>query len=140
MSDKVFLDTNVLVYAYDVSHPAKKERAEKVLTETMARDTGVISSQVLGEFFVTVTQRIQKPLSDKKALDLLELFSNWDVMEVDATMVLKAIEFRMRWKISYWDSLILAAAHRSDCHTVLSENFSQKQKYGTIRIRNIFSD
>lgn len=140
MPDKVFFDSNIIVYAHDVSAPKKKEKSRELIFQNMREDLGVISSQVLSEFFVTVTQKVDKPLSIGRARREVLLLSSMETIEIGSALVVRAIEVKERWQLSYWDGLILAAAERGECAIVYSEDFSDGQSYGSVTVVNPFSD
>lgn len=102
----------------------------------MRDNTGVISPQVLSEFFVTVTQKIKKPISPEQGKLEVALLSVMATIDLDASLVLDAIDNKLRWQLSYWDALIIAAANRSGCKTVYSEDLSDGQLYGAVTVRN----
>jgi len=138
MSDKVFLDTNILVYAYDRGEPEKQAQAQGLLTGGIERENAVISAQVLGEFFVLVTRRIQTPLSAEEAEQVIDLLGILPVVEIDLKLVRQALSIHKELQISYWDSLIIAAAERADCAMVLSEDLNAGQVYQGVRVENPF--
>ena len=138
MSAKAFLDTNVLVYAHDKAFPDKMEKAQGLLFQGMRSGLVVISAQVLSEFFVTVTKKAKKPMSVERARRELELLSSLETAEIDAPMVLRAVGIGQRWQLNYWDSLIIAAAERTGCTTVYSEDLCDGQSYGLVTVRNPF--
>ena len=139
MSDKLFLDTNILVYAYDSSEPEKQAKAQTLLTQGIERENTVISAQVLGEFFVVVTRRIQKPLSAKQAEQGIDLLSILSVVEIDLKLVRRAVFIHTESQISYWDSLIISAAERAGCTKILSEDLNAGQAYHDVRVENPFN-
>ena len=139
MSDKVFLDTNILVYAYDQSEPEKQAKAQALLTRGIERENTVISAQVLGEFFVVVTRRIQTPLSAEQAEQVIDLLSILPVVEVDLKLVRRAISVHKESQISYWDSLIVCAAECAGCQTILSEDLNTGQVYHGVKVENPFA-
>ena len=138
MSDKVFLDTNILVYAYDDSHPKKQKQAQILLLKSIEEENGWISVQVLGEFFSVVTKKIQQTMSPEEAGNTIELFSIMHVVEIDAVMVGRAIGVVKQYRISYWDALIIAAAERSGCRMILTEDLNHGQIYNEIQAVNPF--
>lgn len=138
MPGKVFLDTNILVYAHDAHSPGKQSAAEHLIVESLRSGTGVISAQVLAEFFVTVTRKIRQTMPARRAREEIALLSNLEVVETDATLILRAADVSMRWKVSFWDALILAAAERAGCGTVYSEDLADGQAYGSVTVRNPF--
>jgi predicted nucleic acid-binding protein len=138
MSARVFLDTNVVVYAYDRHDPAKQARAQQILREGLEEDTAVVSAQVLGEFLVTVTRKIPVPLSLCEARNVVDLIGILCAVDIDRTLVKRAIETQQRYEISYWDSLIVAAAERSGCQRILSEDLQHGQSYHGVTVENPF--
>jgi predicted nucleic acid-binding protein len=138
MKARIFLDTNILVYAYDRNDPKKQEVAQSVLVESLENESGVLSVQVLGEFFNVVTRHIKKPMTTNEAKDAIELFSNYFVQEIDLAMVHRSIETHKLYRISYWDALIISAAERAGCQRIFSEDLNANQLYHKISICNPF--
>jgi predicted nucleic acid-binding protein len=138
MNAKMFLDTKVLVYAHDKIYPNKMARAQELIFQGLRTGQAAISAQVLSEFFVTITQKAKKPMPIELARHEIEMLANLEIAEIDASMVLRAIAIKQRWQLNYWDSLIIAAAERTKCATVCSEDFSDGQRFGAIVIRNPF--
>jgi predicted nucleic acid-binding protein len=138
MSDKVFLDSNIIVYAYDTHEPEKLVKAQSLLKSWIIQESAVVSSQVLGEFFVVVTQRIKEPLSADEAMEIIEVLSVLPVAEIDLSLVKRAIETHKVYGISYWDSLIVAAAERTGCLKLVSEDLNDGQEYNGIVVENPF--
>ncbi|BBO84665.1 twitching motility protein PilT [Desulfosarcina ovata subsp. sediminis] len=140
MHDKAFLDTNVLVYAYDNRDRRKQEIAQGLLVAGIERERYVISVQVLGEFFNVVTRNINNPMSPAEAQKAISLFSVLPVQEIDLNMVHRAIDTHIEYKISYWDALIVSAAERCDCKSILSEDLNTGQHYHGIVVNNPFGE
>ena len=136
MPDRDFVDTNILVYAYDTHDTEKQRRAQDVIRSGIESGNVVLSVQVLGEFFTVVTKRIPNPLSVEEAEEVLTLVSNLPVVEIDRRMVHRAIEIHRRYGITYWDSLIVAAAERAGCSQILSEDLNAGQSYDGIVVVN----
>ena len=134
---RVFFDTNIIVYTHDDDAPKKRDRARKLLKDAFVDDTGVISGQVLGEIFVTLTRKIGIPLAD--ALDEIKRCSRFRVVEISSSLVLRAIEIQSEYQLSYWDSLIIAAAEFASCEIVWSEDLNDGQRYGAVVVRNPFT-
>jgi predicted nucleic acid-binding protein len=119
------IDTNVLVYAYDRAEPEKQRRALAVLDELARSGEGVLSAQVLSEFFVTVTRKIAAPLTAAQAQERLRHYTEiWPVVPVTAQIVLEAIRGVREYQLSFWDAQIWAAARLSQVPVVLSEDFN----------------
>ncbi len=138
MNGRVFFDTNILVYANDGSEPAKKGVASALIRNALKARTAVISVQVLGEFWVTVTQKIKKPLPKPIAEKEVALFELMEIVDLDFQLFLSAIRIQKMNLLSYWDSLILAAADRADCTVLYSEDLNPGQKIRNIEIVNPF--
>jgi predicted nucleic acid-binding protein len=138
MSDRVFLDTNILVYAYDLEDPVKQQRAAFIVENGVLDDAIALSTQVLGEFFVTLTRKVKPPLSAKDAAAVLKMLLPVPLVSLDRALVDGPIALHFHYQISYWDALIIAAAQRAGCSRVLSEDLSDGQRYGTVTIENPF--
>lgn len=138
MTDRRFLDTNVLVYAFDSHAPLKQRRAQDLLAEALETETGVISTQVLSEFYVVVTSRVKPALSSRDAEEIIRQFAGFHTLDIDRALVMRAIETQRHYAISYWDALILAAAERGRCSVLLSEDLNHGQTYHGIRVVNPF--
>ncbi|RME89032.1 MAG: PIN domain-containing protein [Planctomycetota bacterium] len=123
---KVFLDTNILVYSYDRSDPKKQKKAFKVLDYLALSDRGSISTQILSEFFVTVTKKIPEPLSIQEAIERLENFlKTWEILQITPFIILEAARGVRDYKLSFWDSQIWATAKMNQISVVFSEDFSE---------------
>jgi predicted nucleic acid-binding protein len=133
MSVDIFVDTNVLVYARDATEPAKQQRAQAWMDFLWHSRTGRTSFQVLQEFYVTVTERL-KPglLPDRARRDVLALFA-WKPVAVDRRVVEEAWGLQSRYKLSWWDSLIVSAALVSTCRYLLTEDLNTGQKFADLR-------
>jgi predicted nucleic acid-binding protein len=135
---KIFLDTNVIIYAYDVSAGEKREKAQKILLDLWESGQGLLSIQVLQEFFVNVTQKIPQPLALKTAKQIVDDLLTWEVVVNDGDSILEAIELHLSHKYSFWDSLIIQAAIKGGASLLLSEDLSGGQTLGGITINNPF--
>jgi len=140
MKDKIFLDTNIIVYAHDRSSGDKHADAREIMDYLWENRKGVISVQVLQEFFVCVTKKIFKPLLIKNARDILEYLSTWDVVANDKHITLKAIDIQERYQFSFWDSLIIQAAIQGQARIVLSEDLPGGQVVKDLKILNPFTE
>ncbi len=140
MPDRNFIDTNILVYAYDSADPAKQEHARHILRSGITEETAVLSAQVLGEFFTVATSRISEPLSAEEAEEVLGILSVLPVVEIDLRLVLRATGIHRRYDINYWDSLIVAAAQRAGCTQILTEDLNTGQSYQNMLAVNPFSE
>lgn len=138
MNAKAFLDSNILVYAFDSSCPEKQRCAQRCIQNGLLQEDLALSPQVLSEFFVVVTRKIAKPLSAAGALEIIETLQTLVTVDIDYGLVVRAIEAQVKFKISYWDGLIIAAAERAQCKRILSEDLSAGQTYWGIRVENPF--
>jgi predicted nucleic acid-binding protein len=136
--DKVFLDTNILIYAFDISAGGKHKVANELLMKLWESGSGVVSTQVLQEFFVNVTQKIREPLDTGSARDIISDLLKWDVIVNDGEGILNAIEIQKAYRYSFWDSMIIEAAIRGRCETLLSEDLSDGHMIEGVRIKNPF--
>lgn len=134
-----FLDTNVAVYAYDASEPAKQAVAQRILRQGILAESSVISVQVLGEFFNAVTRRIRHPMTVAEASSAVSSIKALSVVDIDAHLVERAIETLRRHGISCWDALIVAAAERAGCRKLLSEALNPDRRYHGIVVENPFA-
>ena len=135
---KTFVDTNILVYAYDRGAGDKHAQARRTVGQLWEEGSGVLSTQVLQEFYVNVRRKAQRPLSIRSARSLVADYMAWDPVVNDGTSILEAMDAERRYKISFWDALIIIAAQRSEAGVILSEDFSHGQKYGSVRVLNPF--
>ncbi|MEW6456590.1 MAG: PIN domain-containing protein [Acidobacteriota bacterium] len=136
--DKVFLDTNIIIYAYDVSAEKKHETAKKIVVDLWDSGLGILSTQVLQEFFVSITKNISKPLNVKFARGIVSDLLRWDVVVNDGQSLLEAIEIHSKYKYSFWDSMVIQAAIKGGAAFLLSEDLSGEQIIGGVKIKNPF--
>jgi len=138
MNAKAFLDSNILVYAFDSGYPEKQRCAQRCIQNGLLQEDLALSPQVLSEFFVVMTRKIAKPLSAAGALEIIETLQTLVTVDIDYGLVVRAIEAQVKFKISYWDGLIIAAAERAQCNQILSEDLNAGQTYWGIRVENPF--
>lgn len=133
-----FLDTNIIVHAYDQHDPQKMHIAREILRQGLREKNVFISAQVLGEFFVVMTKKIQQPLAPDSVLEIIEALGTLPLIEVDYPLVVQAIALHIQYKISYWDALIVAAAQRSRCDSLLTEDLKDGEIYNGVKVHNPF--
>jgi predicted nucleic acid-binding protein len=139
MNDKCFVDTNILVYAYNADEHEKHAQAVALLQELWDRKTGVLSLQVLQEFYVTVTQKIERPISSQQARKIVaDYIATWEIVEPTTETLLLAIEFRDKYQLHFWDAMILATAKEAGACVVYSEDFQHGREIEGIRFVNPF--
>jgi len=136
MSARSFFDTNILVYSDDKAAPAKQRQALDLVAEHRREGTGVVSLQVLQEYFVTVTRKLH--VDPRIARRKVELLSEFDVAAPDLADILAAIDLHRLRAFSFWDALILRAAKQAGCGVVFSENLQAARVIEGIRIVNPF--
>lgn len=135
MTAKVFLDTNVIVYAIDSAAPAAKRQAARDLL----RDAKfALSTQVVQEFYVTATRKLKKPLSAPVAARWVDQLCRADCIGLDVALVKLAIAHSQRFQISFWDAAIIAAAEMLGVEKVLTEDLNDGQRYGAVTVENPF--
>ncbi len=136
MRVETFLDTNVLVYCA-AGRESEGHKREQALALIEREDVGV-SAQVLQEFYVTVTRKIETPLSSEQALEWIEQFEAFPCVPIDSSLVKIAAEVSERFRISYWDGAILSAADMLGAETLYTEDLNDGQQYGSVRAVNPF--
>jgi predicted nucleic acid-binding protein len=134
---RIFLDTNILIYADDQRFPAKQQKALNLIKEHRERHTGVVSLQVLQEYFVAVTGKLR--LDAEIARHKVEIFSRFYVAEPTVQDVLAAIDMHRLHGFSYWDGLILRMAKQAGCPIVLSEDMQHGRLIDGLEIVNPFA-
>lgn len=135
MADRVFFDTNILVYAQTGGEPRKRKIARKLLSARLADQTAVISTQVLQEYFVAATRL---GVSAELAHRQVATYAEANVVQVNVELILAAIELHRLHKISFWDALIVRAARTGGCSVLLSEDLKDGQDYDGLRVENPF--
>jgi predicted nucleic acid-binding protein len=137
MSARIFVDTNILIYAHDVDAGAKHQVAKNVLRELWSQRSGVLSMQVLQEFYVNVTRKIASPLSKDVARLVVNSYSVWCI-ETTPAEISTAFRIEDESRIGFWDALIVAAAVKCGALRILSEDLNAGQVIAGIPIENPF--
>jgi predicted nucleic acid-binding protein len=140
MSDRLFLDTNILVYAYDLDAGDKRQISADLIRRMWQAGNGALSTQVLQEFYVNVTAKIPSPLSPSEARAVVSQYFVWHVELNTPASVVHASEIQERNRLSFWDALIVAAASRAGSAIVYSEDFNHGQILEGVRVLNPFLD
>ena len=136
MSVDCFLDTNVLVYAA-AGRGAEEAKRKRALELIENEDFG-LSAQVLQEFYVTVTRKLDRGLSAEQALEWMEQLEAFPCLAIDNALIKIAAEISERYQIAYWDAAIIAAAEALGAETLYSEDLNHGQLYGAVRVQNPF--
>lgn len=137
MSDRYFVDTNVLMYAHDSAAGEKHQRAKVLVEKLWETRAGVVSTQVLQELAVNL-RRTKKPLDAKATREVVSDYLTWQVVVNGGYSILEALDLEAKYQISFWDALILEAAQVSGAEVLYSEDLSDGQAYGAVRVVNPF--
>jgi predicted nucleic acid-binding protein len=138
MNGDRFIDTNVLLYAHDLSEPVKQPIAEGILSELWARRQGRLSMQVLQEFYYNATRKLKPGLGDDDAREVVRTLQAWKPIRTDEGMLESAWIYMDRFGFSWWDAQIVAAAKRADCSTLLTEDLQHGLDVDGMKIINPF--
>ena len=133
-----FVDTSVLVYAFDASAGAKQAGAQRLVERLWTTGTGCLSVQVLQEFFVIVTRKVAEPLSIDDAASRVREFATWKIFVPTVEDVLAAIALHQQAQLSFWDAMVVEAATQSGCHVLWTEDLNDGQLLRGVRVRNPF--
>ena len=136
MTSRVFLDTNVFIYADDEDAGPKRDRARALIADVLADGNGVVSTQVLQEYFVNATRKLK--LDPDKARARLELYLGFEVIEVHVEQILGAIDIHRLRSISFWDALVVRCAADSGCDRLLTEDLHHGLTLEKVKIENPF--
>lgn len=138
MTDKVFVDTNVLVYAHDLDAGERHDIAARLVSELWETRNGVISTQVLQEFYVNVTRKTPSPLPRSTARQIIRTYAAWQTELVGPPEIEAASEIEEQHQLNFWDALIVAVARKGGASRVLTEDLSPGQVISGVRIENPF--
>jgi len=133
-----FVDTNILVYAYDQTAGQKYQRARELMERLWDSGDGALSTQVLQEFHVTITSKIPRTIPARRAREIISDLGTWTVAVLELSDILNASQLGERYHLNFWDALIVAAAQREDAQVLWSEDFNHGQSYGGLVVRNPF--
>ena len=136
---RTFVDSNVLVYLFDAGHPVKQRRAREVVAELCRGGALVLSSQVLNEFYVTVTRKLDRPLPSDVARRALDDLAAYPCVAIDAALVQRAAARSATDQLSHWDALIVEAAVEAGADVLVSEDFQTGRIYGGVRVEDPFA-
>jgi predicted nucleic acid-binding protein len=134
---RVFIDTNVLVYRFDASEPAKQAAAQQALASV--EHTFIISTQVMLEFYVTVTRKLRPALSHEAAAEQAATLARLPVVSADHHLVERAVTTAGRHQLSVWDAMVLEAAVEADCEEIWTEDLADGATLRGVTVRNPFS-
>lgn len=132
----IFVDTNILVYAYDADAGSKKVKAARVIQDLWDSMNGMLSTQVVQEFYINATRKILQPLPSAVARGVIENYLVWRVQLIVPATILRASEFQERHSLSFWDAMIVAATCEGNANVLLSDNLNHGRLIEGIRIEN----
>ncbi|OGA53498.1 MAG: hypothetical protein A3G24_22095 [Betaproteobacteria bacterium RIFCSPLOWO2_12_FULL_62_13] len=135
----VFVDANVLIYARDSGEPSKQRRAQDWLACLWRDRLGRTSIQVLSEFYVNVTRKLAARVDPDSAWQEVSAFFAWRPQPVDETLMRRAREIEQRHRLSWWDSMVVAAAQLQDCALLLTEDLQDGVVFGDVTVRSPFT-
>lgn len=138
--ERQFIDSNILVYAFDHAASGKSETARSLLRELWGSGQGCLSIQVLQEFFVSITQKIPRPMTVRDAAQEVEDLSGWRVHSPEPRDLLAAIDLQQSLRVSFWDAMVLHSARELRCRTLWTEDLNDGQTYADVLVRNPFVD
>jgi predicted nucleic acid-binding protein len=141
MADKILVDTNVLLYAYDQGEPVKQSQAAAVLDRLASMRQGVLTPQVLAEFFVNATRKLQRPLTVEQAYDRIQNYLlSWEIMDLSGSIILEAVRGVRTYKMAYWDAQIWASARLHQISLIFTEDFNVGAVIEGVRFVNPFEE
>jgi len=138
--NKTFVDTNIIVYAYDTTAGEKHRTAKKNLIGLWRSGRGLVSTQILQELYVTLTRKIPHPLKPVQAGEIIEDMLTWDVVVNDGESIIQAIALENRERLAFWDALVVVAAVRGGAEILLSEDLQAGRAIAGVRVLNPFLD
>ena len=136
MSAKFFVDTNILMYAHDKAAGVKHERAKALVDDLWRERSGVVSTQVLQELRVNLRRKAGRPVDLKTAREIVADYLAWDVVTNTGQSIIEALDIEERYRISFWDALIVQAAEASGAKVLHSEDLADGQTYRGVRVVN----
>lgn len=139
MTGRVFVDANVLIYARDPEEPLKQSRAREWLAYLWRESLGRTSVQVLSEFYVNVTRKLVVRVEPEDAWEEMKTFFAWQPLPIDTALLTRAREIEQRWRLSWWDSMVVAAAQLQDCALLLTEDLQDGAVFGGVTVRSPFT-
>jgi predicted nucleic acid-binding protein len=138
MTEVSFVDTHILVYARDPRHQQKQHVAAELLARLWQQRSGRSSIQVLNEYYTTITRKLNPRIDHEDAWDDVLTLMSWNPQPIDQAILVAAREIERRYRTSFWDATIVAAAQAQRCNVLLSEDFQDGMLFGEIKVRNPF--
>jgi predicted nucleic acid-binding protein len=138
MSDRYFVDTNILMYAHDTAAGEEHARAKALVEDLWQNRSGVVSTQVLQELAVNLRRKAKRPLDARATRDVVSDYLAWQVVVNGGDSILEVLELEARYQISFWDALVIQAAQTAGADVLYSEDLSDGQRYGSVKVENPF--
>jgi predicted nucleic acid-binding protein len=139
MSDRAFVDSNILVYAHDRGAGPRHEAARSLIEKLWRERSGVLSTQVIQEFYINVRRKALNPIEPAEAVRLVEDYLRWHVVVNDGRTILGALDIEQRYSISFWDALIIEAAKTAAVSVLYSEDLSHGHRYDRVEVVSPFA-
>jgi len=136
MSDRIFVDTNILLYAHDAGAGSKHDQARKLIEHIWQSGGAIISTQVIQEFAFNLQRKLKPPMPIDDVRVRVALYAQWTVVLNSSTSVLDALALQQQHHVSFWDALILQAAIAAGAEVIYSEDLADGQEYGRVRVVN----
>lgn len=140
MSGKAFVDTNILIYAHDENESSKHDHAVRLIDQLWDEQRGVLSTQVLQEFAINLRKSIRLRLSSAEVRRRIESFLAWEIVINPPRAIVRALEIEGKYKVSFWDAMIVQAAVNAGCEVLYSEDLSHGQEYEGVLVVNPFEE
>jgi len=141
MADKILVDTNILLYAYDLGEPEKQSQAVAVLDHLATLRLGVLTPQVLAEFFVNATRKLERPLTVEEVYDRIQNYLlSWEILDLSGSIILEAVRGVRTYKMAYWDAQIWASARLHQIPLIFTEDFNVGAVIEGVRFVNPFEE
>ena len=131
---RIFIDTNILIYTLDKNDPSKQVHSREIVKKTVESHQAVISTQVINEFYVVAVNKLK--VDPVVAKNIIHNFRNMEIVETDLALIEEAIDISLISQLSFWDSLIIAAAEKAKCSYVFSEDLNSGQNYRGVMLFN----
>ena len=138
MNDKFFLDTNIFAYMFDARAAQKAEKARRLIKEAVSTRKGVVSQQVVQEFFNLAFRKFQPPMTLAETEDYLSTVFQPLLVVQSVQTYKEALQLHSRYRLPWYDSVIVAAARESGCEILYTEDFQHEQRFGELRVKNPF--
>ncbi len=133
-----FVNTNILIYSHDTHDEAKHRAAENLLAQLWASGLGILSTQVLQEFYSAATRKLRPPLTPTLARHVVRDYSEWCRVDTDPLLIISASRLSEQHSINFWDALIIEAALRAGATELVTEDLHNDRRFGELTVRNPF--